>query len=66
MRHHARTQRRATSPRGGRGRLVATALLALGRVLPEGVVDYGTLLLTAGLCGIAIAANERDSRLLPR
>ena len=29
MRHHARTQRRATSPRGGRGRLVATALLAL-------------------------------------
>ncbi len=42
------------------------AWLALGRVLPEGVVDYGTLLLTAGLCGIAIAANERDSRLLPR
>ena len=47
--------------------LVAHVLwLAVGRFLPADLVDLGTLLLTAGLCGIAITANERDSQLLPR
>lgn len=47
--------------------LVAHVLwLAAGRFLPDDLVDLGTLLLTAGLCGIAITANERDSQLLPR
>ena len=47
--------------------LVAHVLwLAGGRFLPDNLVDLGTLLLTAGLCGIAITANERDSQLLPR
>ena len=46
--------------------LVAHVLwLAAGRFLPDDLVDLGTLLLTAGLCGIAITANERDSQLLP-
>ena len=46
--------------------LVAHVLwLAVGRFLPADRVDLGTLLLTAGLCGIAITANERDSQLLP-
>ncbi len=46
--------------------LVAHVLwLAVGRFLPDDLVDLGTLLLTAGLCGIAITANERDSQLLP-
>ena len=47
--------------------LVAHVLwLAVGRFLPDDLVDIGTLLLTAGLCGIAITANERDSQLLLR
>ena len=47
--------------------LVAHVLwLAVGRFLPADLVDIGTLLLTAGLCGIAITANERDSQLLLR
>lgn len=46
--------------------LVAHVLwLAAGRFLPDDLVDLGTLLLAAGLCGIAITANERDSQLLP-
>ena len=47
---------------------VLVAHVALARARPRAARRprrLGTLLLTAGLCGIAIAANERDSQLLP-